>query len=92
MSRNHVALNAARWSRARRLTLKRDGYRCAGCGKAGRLEVHHVRELAKGGAPYAPENLKTVCRGCHIALTAKSNRRFEPPHVVAWRTLAAETV
>ena len=35
-------------------------------GKAGRLEVHHVVELAKGGNN-EQGNLTTYCRSCHIA-------------------------
>ena len=92
MSRNHVALNASRWSRARRLALRRDGYRCASCGKAARLEVHHETPLSSGGAPFDLDNLKSLCRSCHIVLSAKANRRVYPPHIAAWFALAAETV
>ena len=34
--------------------LERAGWRCERCGKAGRLEVHHVRPLHKGGAAVRP--------------------------------------
>lgn len=92
MSRHHVALKMARWSRARRQVFKRDRYRCVLCGKAGRLECDHVRPLAKGGAPYDPENLRTLCRDCHIQATAKGNRRPLGAKAAAWQALAAEPV
>ena len=39
----HPALvNPHRWGVVRRFILKRDGYRCRACGKAGRLEVDHI--------------------------------------------------
>ena len=46
--------------------LDRDGWRCTRCGLPGALEVHHVKELHHGGAPYDLANLSTLCRGCHI--------------------------
>ena len=54
----------------RRLVLDRDGWRCSSCGRAGRLECHHKKALADGGAPYDLDNLETKCRRCHFALTA----------------------
>lgn len=32
----------------------------------GRLEVHHKKPVAQGGAWYDLENLEVLCRGCHI--------------------------
>ena len=54
------------WQALRRRVFERDGYRCQQCGKAGRLEAHHVVELAAGGVD-SMENVLTLCRGCHIA-------------------------
>ena len=31
------------------------------------LEVHHIKPLSKGGTN-EQDNLRTLCRGCHIAL------------------------
>ena len=60
---------------------ERDGYRCqaTGCGKAGRLEAHHVVHLAKGGSN-DPANVQTLCRDCHIAIhkPAPAGRRMGP--------------
>ena len=47
-------------------TLDRDGWRCSNCGRAGRLQVHHVQHLEHDGAAYDLANLKTLCRDCHI--------------------------
>jgi len=57
------------WPAVRAKVLKRDGHRCRQCGKAGRLEVDHVRPLKEGGARFDMANLQTLCRGCHIQKT-----------------------
>ena len=54
------------WSKARVKALERDGRRCQECGKAGMLEVHHVKALREGGAELELENLKSLCRKCHF--------------------------
>ena len=51
----------------RKLCVDRDGWRCTVCGRAGRLEVHHVVPLYAGGAVYDLVNLATICRSCHIS-------------------------
>ena len=56
----------AQWKRLRREVLERDGYRCQRCGKAGRLEIDHIQPVQAGGSD-DPENLRALCRGCHIA-------------------------
>ena len=56
------------WGRARRAALDRDGWRCQTCGKAGRLEVHHLKPLEHGGKPFDPSNLTTICREDHIRI------------------------
>ena len=58
--------NRAAWRRARTAALERDGWRCRRCGRAGRLEVHHVRRLAQGGAAFDLANLEALCAGCHL--------------------------
>ena len=54
------------WQAARAAALARAGYRCQRCGGAGRLEVHHVESLARGGAPLDEANLQALCRRCHF--------------------------
>ena len=73
MSDFHKDLDQKRWRVVRRWVLDRDGWRC-GCGRAGRLEVHHVVKLADGGAKYDPSNLITRCRPCHFADHAHDRR------------------
>ena len=68
MSRRHRKTHNREWARIRQEVLDRDGWRCQNpaCGKAGALEVHHVIELQDGGTNDL-ENLRTLCRSCHIA-------------------------
>ena len=75
------------WWSVRYRVMKRDGFRCVLCNKAGRLEVDHIRPVARGGAPFDPENLRTVCRGCHIGITARLNRKPPAPERLAWDRL-----
>ncbi len=48
--------------------LDRDRWRCQKCGKAGILEVHHIKPLEDGGKPYDLSNTLTLCRGDHIRI------------------------
>ena len=67
--------------------MDRDNWRCGECGKAGKLEVHHVRPVYK-----APElelsfdNVVTLCRNCHLAHTRKDKQQVSPQRQ-AWREL-----
>ena len=90
--RKGTPVDAKRWRKLRLTIFARDGYRCRGvltCGKAGRLECDHIRPLHLGGAMYSPENLQTLCRGCHIEKTRREN---EPPLQgrEEWRDYVAE--
>ncbi len=87
-SRFHKVLSSARWERVRRRELERAGWRCEKCGKAGALEVHHVRELHRGGAPFDLSNLQVLCRPCHLS----QHRRPLSPEAQAWRRLVREMV
>ena len=84
MSRHHAKLNRRRWRAVRRAVLRRDGFRCVKCGKAGRLEVDHRQRIEDGGAEYDPDNLQALCRGCHIAKSARENRKPESPERAEW--------
>lgn len=44
--------------------LARDNYRCYICGKESNLHIHHIIPRSEGG-PHIPENLVTLCGGCH---------------------------
>ena len=83
-------VNPKRWAQVRRQVLERDGYRCRCCGRAGRLEVDHIRPLHKGGDPWSLDNLQTLARGCHIAKTRRENQRTPTPAERAWASLVNE--
>ena len=74
----------------RAAVLDRDGWRCRGCGRAGKMEVDHVVPLHKGGAPYALSNLQTLCRGCHVEKTRRENETWHDPEREAWRAFVRE--
>ena len=80
----------SRWKRARRAALDRDNWRCRSCGKAGRLEVDHVVQLAAGGAPFDLDNLQALCKPCHLVKTTieRGGVPFKPD--AAWGRLTAE--
>jgi len=56
--------------------LKRDDYRCQGCGNTRHLELHHIIFRSQGGKDEA-DNLVMLCRRCHQR-THKNNewRRY----------------
>ena len=64
----------------------RDGYRCTRCGKAGKLEAHHVHGAGVGD-PYEVGHIKTFCRGCHI-----EHHQLEKmtPEEIEWRRFRDE--
>lgn len=71
------------WKRVRREMLEAASWRCEGCGRAGRLAVHHRHHLRRGGPPFDPENLIVLCGGCHL----DRHRRATDP---AWGEMVAE--
>ena len=85
MSKNHREISAGAWAKLRREALERDGWRCQGqdCGKAGRLEVHHVVPLEHGGTNDLG-NLITLCVDCHLA----AHRELKP--MDAWDAAVME--
>ena len=87
-SRFHHAIQARRWSRVRRAVFDRDGHRCTGCGRPGRLEAHHVTQLQHGGDPFDLQNIKTYCRTCHVA----AHKRPVSDAEQAWARYVSELV
>ena len=70
-SKHWMGIDKRRWAAVRRAVLDRDGWRCANCGRPGRLEVDHIKPLAAGGDMYAMENLQALCAfPCHAEKTA----------------------
>ena len=88
-SRYYAALHRGRWAKVRRAVLDRDGWRCRHCGAYGN-ECDHVIPLHRGGAPYDPANLQTLCRGCHVEKTRADNGHRPDPARKAWRALVAK--
>lgn len=76
------------WRIVRQRVFDRDGWRCVLCGKAGRLECDHIVPLAAGGAAFDMDNLRTLCRGCHI----DRGRRKVPVFRAGWRELVQEAL
>ena len=88
MSRNHRRLDKKLWAHCRFLAFAKANFRCEKCGKAGKLEGHHLVSLDKGGSPYDPANVKTLCRDCHIELSLFPQRREWVTHIQrAYRSL-----
>ena len=78
------------WGVFRRKVLERDGYRCRECGKAGKLEVHHVKPVyTHPDLELNPSNCISLCVDCHKEVT---RREFtaEIPGRAAWRLFVAE--
>lgn len=48
---------------------ERDGWQCYICGRETNLHVHHIIPRAEGGLDI-PENLVTLCGGCHRSIEA----------------------
>jgi len=65
--------STAKWQRTRAAVLARDGRRCTECGTDGKLEVHHRRPIADGGAPF---DLEISSR---FARAATTSGKGEPP-------------
>ena len=68
-------IDTKEWAAVREIVLARDGRECQLCGRSGRLEVDHIKPMARGGSKYGLDNLRALCRGCHISRTASQNGR-----------------
>lgn len=77
-----------RWKMARRVALDAAGWRCSTCGRAGRLEVHHIRRVSEdvdGAGWYEQSNLRVLCRDCHFATHRPEKREAGRAHMAAER-------
>lgn len=65
------------WTKLRTRILRRDGYLCQPCKRAGRAtqatEVDHITPKAQDGTD-DPENLESTCAPCHERKTAREAR------------------
>ena len=79
------------WARVRLAILARASYRCGLCGSYAN-QVDHKVPLAKGGSPYASQNLQAMCQKCHRIKTSTENRGRELSQAeVAWADLVNHT-
>ena len=78
-SKHWEPINRRRWADVRRAALDRDNWRCRECGKAGRLEVHHVQALEHGGEPYELSNTRTLCREHHLRIHGGTPQHEQDP-------------
>ena len=93
MSSSKRKASGRRWAMVRRLALDRDGWRCQTCGKAGRLEVDHIRPLQHEGELFDLANLATLCVSCHwLKTSAEMGYRQPGPEQVAWSDYLAKMV
>ena len=66
------------WDSRRKSVRERDNYTCQNCGREGGpsgdvcLEVHHIVPIRNGGS-HRMGNLRTLCKGCHDAITHDQN-------------------
>ncbi len=51
---------------------------------------HHRVPLQNGGPIWHPDNLRTLCRDCHIRITADQNRRKLTAPERRWKALVDE--
>ena len=52
------------WEERRSQVVERDGEQCSKCGNWGRLHLHHIKPLSKGGSNKIT-NLILLCESCH---------------------------
>ncbi len=76
------------WREIRHTILARARSRCEACGRAGRLDVHHLVKRSQGGGDADPDQLVALCRRCHeltdapyatgrLVITALGTGRFQ---------------
>jgi hypothetical protein len=71
------ALSSYAWHKVRAAARRRDGNCCRLEGEDcfGRLQVHHVGSVRRGGNPFELSNLLTVCRHHHEVLERETRKR-----------------
>ena len=80
---SHHSARGRMWEAFRQACIKRAGYRCVRCRRRGRLEVHHLVSLAKGGLKFSFDNVIVLCRQCHF----DEHRTINPERLEWYRHL-----
>ena len=68
-----------RWRNLRIRIFERDGWRCVFCEKPSVLECDHIIPLQCGGKVFDPENLRSLCRSCHIETHRRTPKKRTQP-------------
>ena len=88
MREDRALYRSKAWRVLRLRALDRDGWRCSECGRAGKLEVHHVVPVRDGGERLPPlSGLRTLCRTCHLGKHPRRRQRPESERRRRWREL-----
>ena len=64
--RRRLKLETKPYEQLQKQILRRDGWRCQGCGTRSNLEVHH-KEFRSQSGDDSEQNLITLCVECHAS-------------------------
>ena len=76
-----------RWKKIRLEVFRRDGWRCRSCGRRSGLECDHINRIEDGGGWFDRDNLRTLCRSCHIRVGRDAASKPVSPERLALRAL-----
>jgi len=77
-----ILTRSSGWSLVRKIHIIKNNT-CACCGRENKLEVHHVKDYSEHPElELDPENLITLCRGCHFSLGHLFNWKSINPEIV----------
>lgn len=65
-------LDSLSYEKLRQKVLRRDGWRCQGCGARQQLQIHH-KEFRSHSGDDSEENLITLCDHCHKLVHGSEN-------------------
>jgi 5-methylcytosine-specific restriction endonuclease McrA len=70
-SENKAVYNSNRWKRLRAHYLLHHSI-CERCDRVLATEVHHKRDISRGGNSWAVANLEALCKPCHSQITRQA--------------------
>ena len=89
LSRDRRHYSRRAWRKLRIAVFERDNYRCTVCGRFGqRLECDHMVPVQRGGTD-AMDNLRTICRPCHMEMTRRAHRTHHVAGQKQWEDFLA---